>query len=363
MTSRLHPYTNLPGTAFWSRSVSPTMNPSELYVGLKPILKPSDRVVSAGSCFARNIVPFLENAGFHYVRTERIEEEGDRFGYGGYSAAYGNIYTALQLAQLLQRCRGAFRPIENRWRSVNGVVDPFRPGLPFPAEDDEEFDLISSSHLAKTLEAFREATVFVFTLGLTEAWMSSLDGAVFPACPGTVAGEFDPARHRFANFGAAEVVEHLRAAIEEVRALNPKIRIVLTVSPVPLVATATENHVVCATTYSKSVLRVACDEVCKTEMDTVYFPAYEIVMRPGAADNFEIDLRTVSQTGLKSVVDALFQHCVMPSDRGFGNRSGDIGLGAELSESLARYECEEMMSETGKSSAIAPGRPAENSSQ
>ena len=52
---------------------------------------------------------------------------------------------------------------------------------------------------------------------------------------------------------------------------------ILTVSPVPLVATAAGKHVLVATTYSKSVLRVACEEVCQKAADVMYFPSYEII--------------------------------------------------------------------------------------
>jgi hypothetical protein len=41
------------------------------------------------------------------------------------------------------------------------------------------------------------------------------------------------------------------------------LRIVLTVSPVPLVATVTGSHVVPATIYSKSVLRIAAQEIAE----------------------------------------------------------------------------------------------------
>ena len=58
---------------------------------------------------------------------------------------------------------------------------------------------MTRQHLDCVLAAFRQASVFVFTLGLTEAWVSRADGAVFPACPGTVAGSFDAGRHHFHN--------------------------------------------------------------------------------------------------------------------------------------------------------------------
>jgi hypothetical protein len=345
VNSKAHPYKNLPDSSFWSRWVSSGSRASELFVGSAPILEPNDRIISAGSCFAGNIVPFLEAAGFDYIRTERIDDATDRFGYSRYSAAYGNIYTPRQLVQLLRRCGGEFAPVEDRWHCDTGVIDPFRPGLPFPAEDDEEFDLVTSSHLAKTLEAFSTASVFIFTLGLTETWISSIDGAVFPACPGTVAGNFDPVRHRFANFRVVEIIEDLRTAIREARSINPHVRVILTVSPVPLAATATENHVYCATVYSKSALRAACEEVCQSEKDTIYFPAYEIVSGFDARTNFERDLRTVNEVGLKSVVDALFDHCIMPMDRPAASSSDDLRIAADLSGKLARFECEEAMTD------------------
>ena len=162
------------------------------------------------------------------------------------------------------------------------MIDPFRPGLRYPARSDREFDLLTTQHLEAVRAAIGVATVFVFTLGLTEAWESAADGAVFPACPGTIAGTFSPVKHRFHNFGVEEVREDLRSSIALLRAHNPGVRVILTVSPVPLVATATDEHVLMATTYSKSVLRAAAGEVATREPSVTYFPAFEIVTGPQA---------------------------------------------------------------------------------
>src|SRR5207247_912654 len=132
-------------------------------------------------CFAANIVSYLERAGFTYLRTERrnpafADVESERLGYDNFSAAYGNIYTARQLLQLLNRCLGNFRPIEDRWRSPEEIIDPFRPGLRYNAMSPREFDVLTAQHLRRTLEVFRQAQVFVFTLCLTEAWVSRVLG-------------------------------------------------------------------------------------------------------------------------------------------------------------------------------------------
>ena len=295
-----HPYSLQPDRAFWSRAVARNWSPDDLITAHEPILRADSRVMSAGSCFAANIVPRLEAAGYRYVRTETAESN-DRFGYDLYSAAYGNIYTPGQWLQLIDRAEGRFHPREDRWATADAVIDPFRPGLPYPAESDEEFDLLTRSHLDRVVAAIRDSTVFLFTLGLTESWVSTLDGAVFPACPGTIAGTFDPERHRFVNFTVSEIVADTLGFIDRMRAIRPGLRIVLTVSPVPLVATATDDHVYTATVYSKSVLRAAAGEVAAARPDVRYFPAYEIVTGPGAENHFADDGRTVTGAAVTAV--------------------------------------------------------------
>ena len=134
----------------------------------------------------------------------------------------------------------------------------------------QEFDLLTQQHLKACLRAFSEADVFFFTLGLTEAWVSKQDGAVFPACPGTVAGNMTLKKHKFINFSAWEISSDLRQFVDELRLFKPDVRIILSVSPVPYVATATDRHVLPASIYSKSVLRVAAETVCATRQSHVF---------------------------------------------------------------------------------------------
>jgi hypothetical protein len=320
------------------------------------LLEPSDRIVSAGSCFAANIVSYLEDAGFTYVRTEPAMNSGsERFGYGRYSAAYGNIYTARQMLQLVQRVLGRFKPAEDRWHVKGTVVDPFRPGLPYPAESDEEFDALTQSHLSRVKEAIEGADVLIETLGLTEAWVSVADGAVYPACPGTISGSFDPDRHAFKNFTVSEIVDDLKALVSALRELRPALRVILTVSPVPLVATATDGHVLPASIYSKSVLRVACEEASRTLPGVIYFPAYEIVTGPQAPDYFEPDRRNVSRAGVEAVMDVVFAFSEKPNREGrpaSASHTNKVSPAEQLSRLLVETECEEMMAD----SALQPNK-------
>jgi hypothetical protein len=53
--------------------------------------------------------------------------------------------------------------------------------------------------------AVTDSSVFVFTLGLTEAWINRASGHVYRMCPGTEPCEFDPAQHEFRNFSHEKI--------------------------------------------------------------------------------------------------------------------------------------------------------------
>jgi hypothetical protein len=93
------------------------------------------------------------------------------------------------------------------------------------------------------------------------------------------------------------------------RQFNPNLKVVLTVSPVPLIATYSETHVLQATTYSKSVLRVAAEQVARDDDATDYFPSYEIIS--GAYNRgryFAEDLREVVEEGVHHVMSVFLRH-------------------------------------------------------
>ena len=349
--NQVNPYKIQPSRAFWSRSVSENFNPIELVEDQGLLFKNSDFVTSAGSCFASNLVPYIEKAGLQYIRTETIpkifSDLGENLGYANFSAAYGNIYTARQLLQLYKRTLNSFSPKEDRWIGDSEIIDPFRPGLKFPASTHEEFELQTKTHLKATREAFETADVFVFTLGLTESWANKSDGAIYPACPGTIAGDFDSKLYEFKNFNTDEIVQDMSEFIDLLRNRNPKVRFILSVSPVPLVATATNSHVLTSTIYSKSVLRVAAEELTRNLKDVTYFPAYEIITGPQAPhDFFEEDRRNVSEIGIRVVMQTLLQASGLqqiPNENSQKSVTTDENYAEQISKRIATIECDEVM--------------------
>jgi len=304
-----HPYKRLPDSRFWSRSVARV--PAE---ELDPVSDPpfrlyaSDRIATAGSCFAQHIARTLRSSGYSFLETERGPEER---GFGLYSARFGNVYTARQLLQLFQRAYGLFAPADIAWRTPEGrFVDPFRPQVepggyasPEAVVDDRD------RHLEAVRSMFELCDAFVFTLGLTEAWRSRRDGAVFPLAPGVAGSPENPDAYEFHNFSARETVDDLARFIRCLRTVNAKVKLVLTVSPVPLAATYEDRHVLVSTVYSKSVLRVAAEEACRTTELAAYYPSYEIITGHHTGYRyFADDLRSVTKQGVARAMALFSRH-------------------------------------------------------
>jgi hypothetical protein len=358
---RDHPYTSAPDRNFWRRSVADRAPQLVDPVGEFPAwINPATKVATGGSCFAQHIARHLRKSGYNYHVTEPghpILPESIRAknNYGVFSARYGNIYTARQFVQLLDRAYGRYVPTEDVWKEAEDVfLDPFRPSIqPGGFISEREMRLDREQHFAAVRAMFETLDVLIFTLGLTESWVSREDGAVFPICPGVEGGTFDSGRHVFYNQTVDDVVSDMTTFLMLLARINPEARVILTVSPVPLAATARrDQHVLTATTYSKSVLRVAADMLASRFEHVAYFPSYEIIT--GAFTRgayYADDLRNVLEAGVSHVMRLFMKHATkenapsadtpMPTDKKAADaaqsKSGSAALAAELIE----VECDE----------------------
>jgi len=358
-----HPYHGLPDHCFWRQSVTETPRDDvDPVVHAKFRISRSDAIVTAGSCFAQHLGRHLHEAGFNHLVAERLhpafsQASAARYGYGMFSARYGNIYTSRQLLQTLQRAHGLFKPKEDAWMRPDGrVIDPFRPRIqPDGFVGIDEYERDREQHFRAIRRAVRDMSVFVFTLGLTECWASRDDGAVFPLCPGVAGGRFDPDRHVFVNLRVAEVVADMNQAIALIRRRNPAARVLLTVSPVALVATAEDQSVLTATTYAKAVLRAAAEEIAADKDHVAYFPSYEVILGNHARGHYlQKDLREVRPAGVAHVMRLFMRHYAdaTPSDPAPTHAAAIADEAPMVGERVARVLCDEV--------ALARDRPAPN---
>jgi hypothetical protein len=148
----------------------------------------------------------------------------------------------------------------------------------------------------------------VFTAGATETWLAA-DGTALPILPGVVHAEMPEGRARLANLSAAEMRQDLTEFLADLAAVNPGVRVIFTLSPVPGVATYQARHVLPATNASKAAIRVALEEIVATHANTTYFPSYDIVTAPQHRGRFLADdLRTVTDDGMARVMHLFSAH-------------------------------------------------------
>jgi GSCFA family protein len=337
-----NPYQSLPARSFWRTAVAePEMLAIDDLWTPKFALGQDDPILTAGSCFARHIGRTLLELGMNWrdaepappglTATERTARQ-----YGAFSFRTGNIYTAAMLRQWLGWATGTDTPGTDTpgtesWVEDGRHFDPFRPSVEPAGYDSAEAMLTArEATLAAIRRALAEAGCLVFTLGLTEAWHERGTGVVYPVCPGTVRGSFDPERHEFRNHSFAQVADDVLAAVALARAVNPELRVLLTVSPVPLTATATGGHALTANTYSKSVLRAVAGQLAAEHEHIDYFPAYEIITGvPFRGVFFEPNLREVTPAGVEFVMRrftaALSRQATdRPEGRSEAEKGGDL---------------------------------------
>ena len=351
-TTMRSPYDGLPDNQFWRRAIERLPMADVNPVGnVRFTLSREDKVATAGSCFAQHISRTLQKNGLNYYVSEHgnhlTKEVASQRSYGVFSARYGNLYTARQLVQLFDRAHGRFSPLDSHWvRSDGRLVDPFRPQIEADGFDSAaSLESSRQEHFASVRELFEKLDVFVFTLGLTEAWRRRDDGAIFPLAPGVVAGEMSADQYEFVNFGVNEVVADMQCFIDRLLAVNRAARIILTVSPVPLIATYENQHVLVSTTYSKAVLRAAAGEIARRNLRCDYFPSYEIITGNfNKGTYFESDFRSVKAEGVDHVMRLFLSHYVGGDFANGPAETGGTSDASEIKAEMARVNdivCEE----------------------
>jgi tetratricopeptide (TPR) repeat protein len=207
-----------------------------------PFIGPETKFVTLGSCFAHNLAMHLEQRGYG-VHSEVIGEQ--------VNSTYANRYFFEWLEH------GATS------KTTREMDDAFGPEL-----------------RARYIESLASCDVFVFTLGVAASFFHPETGEFVFLNNAYVAPYHIINNYEMRTTGVEENVENLRAIIASVRRLCRKEpHIVLTVSPVPLLATTEMRSAVIADCISKSTLRVVCDQVKSSDVSGLvhYWPSFEVV--------------------------------------------------------------------------------------
>jgi GSCFA family. len=176
-------------------------------------------------------------------------------------------------------------------------MDPYRENVYFKSK--ENFLRDYPKHIEAVKQTLLQSEVFIFTAGLNECW-ELFDGTVVSRNPRN--SLFHLIEHKVLT--VQENIDNILSFFHTVKRYNPRFKLVLTLSPVPLLATGRgdTHHIIEANTHSKAVLRVALEEVVKSHEDIYYLPSYELVTEcmPSA---WKEDHRHVTEETVSKVID------------------------------------------------------------
>src|SRR6266581_6418277 len=273
-------------------------------------LRREDKFYAIGSCFARGLEHSLAN---YKIAVESAAPEFAKFqpAKRGVSAlGFTNKYNTYSI---LNELRWALDPDAEFPRdSVVQLTnttwyDPHtNPTLEFVSLEEtlERRALIQA--VTKRIQSCRAVIV---TLGLAEVWRD-VHADVFVNCtPIPSLFKTQPNRFVFHVTGFTENWANLEAIHELLsRYGHPDFRIVVTVSPVPLMNTFSTMDIVVANTWAKSLLRALAQEWAAAHPNVDYFPSYEIVQNSDRATVWEHDRRHVKGAGVQHIMDLFLRN-------------------------------------------------------
>jgi hypothetical protein len=214
-------------------------------------LNHASKVVTVGSCFS-----------------EVIGRQLEKYKVDTLTNPFGTIFNPLSVCKLLQVCAGADVELADSFVQQNGRWFSYDFHSSFSATNEEDLYENLDEVIVKTRRFLKQTDVLILTFGTANVFRHNISGETVANC------------HKMpGNTFTRETLlpEEIIAAVAEtqslLRELNPKLRLVVTVSPVRHLKDTLELNSV-----SKSVLRLASHFLSQQLPDIFYFPAYELLL-------------------------------------------------------------------------------------
>lgn len=267
----------------------------------------NERIFTIGSCFARAVEVVLPARGIcveSAVREIPFQPDPKKPRYGKeykYTRSLFNLYNTFSIRNSLEWGLdqassfpedALLRVKDNFWTDPHGCLHL----LPLLYKEE----VISLRRIVNNvISRIKKCRVIIITLGLIEVWHDEYTGLFLNTTPTN-----DPERFSFHLTTFEENMQNL----EDIYALLTKycptdFQIIVTVSPVPLLATFTGQDIVVANTYSKSLLRAVAEAWVASHDNVHYFPSYEIVMNSDQEIAWGEDRRHVRGAIPEHIVD------------------------------------------------------------
>ena len=252
---------------------------------LLPRLHHSDRLLVMGSCFAEHIGARLKQMKFRTIVNP-----------------YGVLYNPLSIAEGLRRLVEHLHFTEEELHEFpDGGWNTWLHHSRYSHPDKEAALAAIHSDMTAASQRLAEADVLILTLGTAWVYRLAETNEVVGNCHKMPERRFVRQRAQ-----VPEIVEALEDVLCRVGEINPRLRVIFTVSPVRHLKDGLHGN-----QLSKATLHLAIDELCRRHPDRChYFPAYEIVMDELRDYRFYAeDMAHPSQQAIEYVWRQFVEHC------------------------------------------------------
>lgn len=226
------------------RTVLPNA-PSPFPIGL------SDRCLTVGSCFADHLGQLLLDHKFETLANP-----------------FGTSYNPISIHKSLGYAIQNELPSENTYGELNETFFNYDFHSSFSSLDRDALRHNIARAIGQAHDFLKSATVLLITYGTSWAYERKATGDIVSNCHKVPSVEFDKQL-----LTQKKIIESFDGLYQQLTALNPGIRTILTLSPVRHLRDTLELNAV-----SKSILRLTCHTLGQAYPRVEYFPAYEIVL-------------------------------------------------------------------------------------
>lgn len=225
-------------------------------------------IFTIGSCFARNIEEALRHLDVSMPTTLFSVPKSE---WPARPNGLLNEYNPGTIAQRIRYATGNMEfPDETIVKNGELYADLLLPG---GSDVTLERAIERRNEIKNIYSNLSKSECVIITLGFVESWFDEQTQLFLNRMPPHSVAKSNPNRFIFKRLSIDDCMPMLETALALL--VDFDIKIILTVSPVPIQTTFTPDDCVVANEFSKSVLRV-CAERLRNQPLIDYFPSYEI---------------------------------------------------------------------------------------
>jgi len=230
------------------------------------------KIFTIGSCFARNIEEVLSKYKNLYIPTSNFKVPKNEWPYRPNGIL--NEYTLGTISQRIIYAvknksfgdKGLFEI--QKGKIVDSLLVPINYSVTYYRA------LQRKKEIENLYKELLTSYILIITLGYIESWI--YDDIYINRMSNAKIVKND-GKFRFKRLNVIESFNLLKEVLKKLFSFNSDIKVIITVSSVPLQSTFTPYDYVAANFYSNSTLRVVSTLLYETFNNIDYFPSYEIV--------------------------------------------------------------------------------------